>query len=155
QLAPDLPGLREALKAAERRQALAPRLAAVLKGTEAPKDAAERLEFARLCRDRSQHPAAARPFAGALAAPPPPPAHPDRPTRDEAARAAALAGGGRGQDVPPLPDAERARWRRQALDWLKAELADRSRPLAEGPDDARYRARAQLAAWKVDPALAP
>ena len=39
-----------------------------------------------------------------------------------AARAAALAAAGQGQDEPPLDEAAKAKLRRQALDWLKAEL---------------------------------
>ena len=42
--------------------------------------------------------------------------------RYHAARAAALAAAGEGRDEPPLDDAEKAKLRRQALDWLKAEL---------------------------------
>ncbi len=41
-----------------------------------------------------------------------------------AAVAAALAAAGQGKDEPPLDDAAKAKFRRQALDWLKAELKD-------------------------------
>jgi WD40 repeat protein/serine/threonine protein kinase len=42
--------------------------------------------------------------------------------RYSAARAAALAAAGQGQGEPPLDDAAKAKLRRQALDWLRAEL---------------------------------
>src|SRR5262249_3068597 len=42
--------------------------------------------------------------------------------RYNAARAAVMAAAGQGQDEPPLDDAARAKLRRQALDWLEAEL---------------------------------
>src|SRR5262249_10906505 len=42
--------------------------------------------------------------------------------RYAAARAAALAAAGEGKNQPPLDDAAKAELRRQALDWLKAEL---------------------------------
>ncbi len=42
--------------------------------------------------------------------------------RYDAARAAAVAAAGQGKNEPPLGDAAKAKLRRQALDWLKAEL---------------------------------
>jgi serine/threonine-protein kinase len=73
--------------------------------------------------------------------------------RYAAACAAALAGAGRdeGQDRPD--DAARARWRRQAVDWLRADLArwagrlDR-RGAAAGPEVARV-----MRHWLADPDL--
>jgi formylglycine-generating enzyme required for sulfatase activity/tetratricopeptide (TPR) repeat protein len=44
--------------------------------------------------------------------------------RYAAARAAALAAAGNGNDQPPLDDAARAKLRRRAFDWLKAELTN-------------------------------
>jgi serine/threonine protein kinase/formylglycine-generating enzyme required for sulfatase activity len=44
--------------------------------------------------------------------------------RYAAARNAALAAVGQGKEQPPLNDAAKAKLRRQALDWLKAELTD-------------------------------
>jgi hypothetical protein len=40
-----------------------------------------------------------------------------------AARCAALAGGGLGNDGAELSAAERARWRQHARQWLRADLA--------------------------------
>src|SRR5262249_49915974 len=47
--------------------------------------------------------------------------------RYAAARPAALTAAGKGKDQPPQGDAATAKLRRQALDWLKAELAAWSR----------------------------
>jgi len=50
--------------------------------------------------------------------------------RFHAARAAALAGSGRGRDARTLPDEERAAWRRQAVVWLGEELTVLERRLS-------------------------
>jgi eukaryotic-like serine/threonine-protein kinase len=52
--------------------------------------------------------------------------------RYNAARATALAGAGQGKDEPPLDDATKSKLRRQALDWLKAELAAWGKLLESG-----------------------
>ena len=59
-----------AYRRAERQAALGPRLAALLTGDDRPKDAAEGLDLAGICFDRSLNAAAARHFADALAADP-------------------------------------------------------------------------------------
>ncbi len=43
--------------------------------------------------------------------------------RYDGARYAALAGSSQGKDAESLEDKERSRWRKQALDWLRADLA--------------------------------
>jgi serine/threonine-protein kinase len=68
-----------------------------------------------------------------------------------AARAAAQAGTGEGEDAP-ADDAERARLRREALQSLRAELAAWDR---QANDPAARAAAAQtLAEWQTDPAFA-
>jgi hypothetical protein len=52
-------------------------------------------------------------------------------TSTSAACAAALAGCGKGKDADQVDDSERARLRRQALDWLRA---DRHRRIDREPD---------------------
>jgi hypothetical protein len=49
------------------------------------------------------------------------------------ASAAALAGTGQGEDAAALDEEARAGWRRQALDWLTAELAARKERAARDP----------------------
>src|SRR5262249_46055014 len=51
----------------------------------------------------------------------------------DAARAAALAGCGQGRDAAGLDETSRAAFRRQARDWLRAELEVRRRLLEQDP----------------------
>ncbi len=74
--------------------------------------------------------------------------------RYPAARCAALAGCGLGEDGAGLGDVERSRWRRQAREWLQADLALWAKVL-EGPSPAgRDLARKRLTLWQADPDLA-
>ena len=52
--------------------------------------------------------------------------------RYNAACAAALAGSGRGHDTGKLKDDELARLRKQALDWLRADLVLHAETFARG-----------------------
>ena len=70
--------------------------------------------------------------------------------RYNAACAAALAGSGQGKDDPPLDDAAKTRWRKQAIDWLKADLAAWSKILDSGPPQARQAISQTLQHWKAD-----
>jgi hypothetical protein len=74
--------------------------------------------------------------------------------RYDAACAAALAAAGRGQDAGPLDDRGRARLRRQALDWLRADLALHSKQLKSWWPGASGHARQVLTHWQKDPDLA-
>jgi hypothetical protein len=66
---------------------------------------------------------------------------------------AGLARGGRGKDVPQLDASERARWRKQALDWLRADLAFWADALDKSPDG-RSPAQGALRGWRSERALA-
>ena len=72
--------------------------------------------------------------------------------RYNAACAAALAGCGHGEDAGKLDAAQPSRLRRQALDWLTADLSAWSR-IAEKPE-ARPLVRQVLTHWQKDPDLA-
>ena len=65
-----------------------------------------------------------------------------------------LAGCGNGQDVPPPDDAAKAQLRRQALDWLKAELVAWAKVLDSGPAPMKSGISPVLQHWKVDADLA-
>jgi serine/threonine-protein kinase len=80
----------------------------------------------------------------------------DLPThhRYDAVCAAALAGCGQGKDDPPLDDTARSRWRKQAIDWLKADLIAWSKILESGPRQARPTIAETLEHWKAVPDLA-
>jgi hypothetical protein len=74
--------------------------------------------------------------------------------RYNAACAAARAGNGEGKDEPALDEAGKARWRTQAIDWLKADLAYWTKQVETGPPQARQFVAQTLQHWKIDPDLA-
>src|SRR4029077_7390379 len=100
--------------------ALDARLPAVLKGDDRPAGPSEQVEYARLCYYKGLYAAAARFWKEAFAA---------DPTLlgkaghgyDDACKAA-LCGSGQGEDNPKPDEAERARWRKQAFEWLRCAL---------------------------------
>jgi tetratricopeptide (TPR) repeat protein/serine/threonine protein kinase len=123
------------LRDAEQLAESSKRLLAVREGRGQIRDDAERIAFARLCQlCRKEYAAAVRFYAEAFAA--------DAKLADDlgsghrynAACAAALAGCGRGKDADKLDDKERARLRRHALDWLRADLVAWGRLLKKEPD---------------------
>jgi hypothetical protein len=65
-------------------------------------------------------------------------------------RAAALAGCGQGKDADQADPKERARLRRQALDWLRADLAACRKWLDKEPDKTRPVVVKQMAHWQQD-----
>jgi serine/threonine-protein kinase len=136
------------LQLCERFAALDARLPAILSGEEKPADAAERAGFARLCLLKRQATAAARLYAVAFTTQPQLAADPRTGHRLLAACAAALVGCGRAEDGADLSDAERARWRKQALEWLRAELAAMVRLLDANPAGQRETIRGLLTFWR-------
>ena len=133
--------------------ALDARLAAILKG-EAPKDNAEGLALAQRAYDTQRYAAATRLWRGALQADPKLADDRQAGYRYNAACAAGLAGCGKGKDNPPRDDASKGKRRRQALDWLKAELAAWSKILESGAPQARPVVASTLKHWKEDADLA-
>src|SRR5262249_35308219 len=67
--------------------------------------------------------------------------------------AAARAGCGQGADAP-ADGPERARWRQQALTWLRAALAASAKLVEGGQADDRTLVQVQLRQWEGDPDLA-
>jgi serine/threonine protein kinase/Flp pilus assembly protein TadD len=130
--------------------ALAPRCSAVLRGDDRPADPSEGLEFARMAYERRLHSAAARLFAGALAADPRLVDDPRTLHRYRAACAAAQAGCGAGKGEPVADESARAAMRERALGWLRAELAAWSNV----DDSGRPAVAATLRQWRRDPDLA-
>jgi serine/threonine protein kinase/Flp pilus assembly protein TadD len=122
------------LRQAEEMALLDDRLSVVLEGKDQPKDAAERLIFAQLCQQfRQQYAAAARFYAEAFAERSALSTNLQTGHRYNAACAAALAGCGEGKDAIDLDEKERGRLRRQALDWLRADLEGWGRLLNKEP----------------------
>jgi serine/threonine-protein kinase len=146
-------GAQESLGRCEHLLALEAKLPALLEGKGQPADAAEQRDLALLCQ-RSKRPYAAARFYAAVFAARPPLAE-DLGTQDRynGACAAALAAAGHGADARKLDDAERARLRRQALDWLTADLAARAKLIKDSPRE-RARAHQALRHWQTDGDLA-
>ena len=150
-----LPWAEELIKETKRLRDLDDKLAAILVNKARPADNAERLELAKFCQTyKRQYAAAVRFFAAAFA---------DAPTlevdmvaghRYNAACAAALAGCGQGADQPVPDEQARTRWRKQALNWLQADLALWGDRLQNGRPPDQDRARQQLQHWQCDPDLA-
>jgi hypothetical protein len=74
--------------------------------------------------------------------------------RYNAACAAAQAGCGQGKDAKDLAEKQRARLRKQALDWLRADLAARNEVLKKGPAGARAVVVQTMQHWLKDADLA-
>jgi Flp pilus assembly protein TadD len=139
------------IRNAERMARLDDRLPNVLEGKDRPKEAAEYLDFARLCYlYRKQYVAAARLYGEAIAAEPAVVASPANGRRYNAACAAALAGCGAGEAGAKLNDAESAGLRRQALEWLRADLDAWRSLLDKEPDKIRPKVAQQMQHWLRD-----
>ncbi len=121
-----------------------------LEGKIQPANPAERVELARLCSLKRLHRAAARFYEEALAAQPSQAEGLGTGHRYNAACAAALAGCGQGRDAVPLDAEQRARLRRQALDWLRADLTARKQLLEKQPEQARAAVQKTLQHWQQD-----
>jgi serine/threonine protein kinase/Tfp pilus assembly protein PilF len=127
------------------------RLPAILKGEARP---GERIALADLCRYKGLDGASVRFFREAFAA--------DAKLADDlraghryrAACSAALAGCGQGNDAARPDEAERARLRRQALEWLRIDLARWARRPPGGTQREAAQLRQELHRWQLDPALA-
>jgi serine/threonine-protein kinase len=129
-------------------------LPALLSGKAQPAGAAEKLELARLCILKHLYAAAARWSAEAFTEKAALAEELSSQQRYNAACAAALAGSGRGKDAAQTDAPERARLRRQAVAWLRADLALWGRQLDQGTRQARDLVRRTLVHWQSDLDLA-
>jgi serine/threonine-protein kinase len=146
----------ERLRQCDRLLLLVPRLSAVLKGDDRPASAVEVLGYAELCSlpFESRLAAAARFFSEAFAADPRLADDRRAGHRYNAARCAALAGCGQGKDADKLDDKEKARLRRQALVWLKAEFVRWARQALSEKSQDWASVRQTLRHWEEDTDLA-
>lgn len=142
----------EFLRQAEQKQALLDRLPGILRGDDRPKDDVERLELSQVCYRSRRYAAAARFSSEAFQSDPKLANDLKVGHRYDAACSAALSGSGRGDDAPDDEDS-RAALRRQALDWLRADLALRRTQGEEG-DAGRQEAIRALRHWQQDKDLA-
>jgi tetratricopeptide (TPR) repeat protein len=74
--------------------------------------------------------------------------------RYNAACSAALAAAGQGEDARSLPEKERTRLRRQALSWLRDDLAAYSKLAEQNKPDESKMIQQRLSHWRRDPDLA-
>jgi serine/threonine-protein kinase len=130
-----------------------PNTAAFLEGKYEPRDNTERLILLGACRFKNRTCAAAQLYAEAFAADETLADDPRFSHRCKAARAAALAGCGRGEDVAGVGEPERARWRQQARQWLRADLAAWNQALDRDPSAARD-LLSRVGVWRGDSELA-
>jgi serine/threonine-protein kinase len=152
-----------------------PNLPAFLQGNYQPQDNDERIALLGICQSRGLYGAATRLYADAFKADPGladrmseqclrhaiqgTEAPPDRTQafnaacRYLAARCSALAGCGLGKDGDKIGGADRSRWRKQAREWLRADLAMWAAKLNSDSPSERSLARRMLLNWQTDPDL--
>jgi serine/threonine-protein kinase len=131
-----------------------PDLPAFMDGKYRPQDNDERLALLGACQFLNRTRAMTRLYGDAFVTAPSLVEDLGGGYRYNAARAAVLAGCGRGADATALVEAERVRLREQARQWLRADLAARARAIDSGSPAARKTNRLALARWRTEPDLA-
>ena len=153
-----------------------PNLPAFLRGEYQPSDNDERLALVGICQFEGRSHTAARLYADAFAADPGLAARLTSECRSRAAlgdrqpvsrveelatecrypaaRCAALAGCGLGEDGLKLSEGERTHWRSQVREWLRADLAMWAKTLDNGSQAARVVVNKLLTYEQTDPHLA-
>ena len=152
-LDPKYAAARTGLARAER-LAARDKLPAFQNGSYTPASNAERLGLAGWCQIEKLNHTATRLYAAAFAADPKLADDLEAGHRYNAACYAALAAAGQGEDAAKLDDKDKARLRQQALDWLRADLALRTRQLESGQPADRTAAQQALRHWQKDTDLA-
>jgi tetratricopeptide (TPR) repeat protein/serine/threonine protein kinase len=107
----------------ERFLVLEPRLSEVLDGKDKPANPAELLEFAKLCSAKKLYASACRLYREAFSADPKLAEDASSHKRYDAACYAILATTGEGTDSKQWKETDLNAWRKQALEWLRADLA--------------------------------
>ncbi len=142
------------LQACGRLLKLEARLPGMLRGEEQPASARECLDLAQMCVHKKMNAAAARFWAKAFTADAKLADNLQAGHRYNAACYASLAAAGQGEDADKLDDNERARLRKQALEWLKADLAMWEKLLSSAQPAARAAVQQQMQHWQQDSDLA-
>jgi serine/threonine-protein kinase len=131
-----------------------PKASAFFEGQYEPQDNIERLILLGECRFKNYTFRASQLYADAFAADP---KLADAPRSDHffnAARIAALAGSGQGEDVAGLGEEDRLKLGNLARKWLRAELAVQSTLLDRNLESHREGVRRKVARWRSDAELA-
>jgi serine/threonine-protein kinase len=131
-----------------------PNLSAFLEGKYQPQDNDERLALLGACQYMNRTRAMARLYADTFAAAPSVADDLSAGHRYNAARAATHVGCGHGADATGFGEEERKRWRKQAREWLRADLAMWTARLDSDSPVERNLARRMLTNWQADPDLA-
>jgi tetratricopeptide (TPR) repeat protein len=143
------------VRQAERLVELDAKLPSILTGEAKPANTDECVELALVCvLYKKLNRAGADLFARAFAEQPQLAEDLGPQHRYNAACAAALAGCGQGKDADQSDARERTRLRRQALDWLRADLAAWGRLLEKEPDKTAPVLAATMQHWQQDTDLA-
>jgi len=129
------------------------RLPGLVSGQDRPANQAERLAFAVLCQQpfERRNALAARLYAETFASDPNLADDLGSFHRYNAACAAALAGCGQGTDAEKLDTKERAGLRKQALDWLRADLKAYRQMMEKSADKAAPEVAQRVQHWLQDP----
>jgi tetratricopeptide (TPR) repeat protein len=130
------------------------KLPAFQDGSYTPGSNEERLGLAQWCRIRKLDATSTRLYAEAFAADPKLADDLKAGHRYNAARSAALAAAGIGEEAATLDDRGRARLGKQALDWLRADLALWTKQLASGTPADRAGVSRAMTRWQQDPDFA-
>jgi serine/threonine-protein kinase len=115
---------------------------------------AEALTFAGFCYHTKRYATAAHFCDDAFAAAPRLAEDLQAANRYYAACSAAMAGAGKGEQESPLDEPEKARWRKQAIAWLRADLARWGELARAGAPGARAEVAEKLRRWKRERDLA-
>ncbi len=132
----------------------APRLPAVLSGQVKPASVLETAQWVTLCRCQGQDIEAARLFQRGCQESAAPSLDVRSQDRFEAISAALHVGCGLDQKAKGLAETERARWRKQALEWLRLDLKGWTDLLADSGPRNRTIAMQRLNVWKCHVDLA-
>jgi eukaryotic-like serine/threonine-protein kinase len=130
------------------------RLPGLLRGEDNPGSASETVDAAELCALKRLYTDGTRFYARAFALDPKLADQWRDRNRYAAACCAALGAAGRGDDATALDESVPIRLRRQALDWLRAELAAMTPEVAGGQPDVLMRLKYTLSRWHRDRKLA-
>ena len=142
------------LAKAERLAAVQDKLPALLKGEFKATTGEERLGLAELCTIKNLYRTSAGLYAEAFAADPKLADDLQSGHRYNASCYAALAAAGKGEDAAKLDEPEKARLRKQAVDWLRADLALWTKVNDSGAPAARAKAQERLKLLQRDGDLA-
>ncbi len=154
ELDPKLPNVATQLASAQRMGAVQDKLPLFLKGQFHPTTNDERLALVEWCQLKRLYRTAAGLYAAAFAAAPKLADDLKAGHRYNAACQVALAAAGQGEDVAHIDDKEKSRLRKQALDWLRADLALRIKQLESGKPADRAEVQQTMRHWQKDTDLA-